>query len=276
MPDPLEELSKSRLDVTPLPAAEVRARGDRLRRRRATLSVVGAATAVAAVVVAVSVAGGGADQGAPAPPATSSPAPAPSQPVSPSPGGAVVNEIPPDFPLDIDQLTMARDGGQVTGPSEQAPGVAPVRRCGTDIWPVTGQDRLASRATGAEHVEERELVTYLDAEAAVNVMTMVRQALEGCPTETVEGPDGNPATLVHQVVDDDLGYDSVTVASYLDNGAPGLTVLRFVRVGSAVLAEALSGEGSAPTVDANVKTLDAVSLALAAEMCVFTEAGCAN
>jgi hypothetical protein len=180
--------------------------------------------------------------------------------------------IPEDFPLDLDQLTMARDGGQVTGPAEDAPGVE-VIHCGEVVWPVSGQDRLASYATGAEHVDARELLTFLDAEAATNVLTALRQRLQACPRETVEGPVGD-ATLVHEVLAHDVGYDSVTVASYLEDGAPGLTLLRFVRVGNAVLAESLSGEGNATTVDANLEILDAVTLALAAEMCVFTEAGC--
>ena len=57
MPDPIEELSNfdPRSPVNPMPAAEVRRRGDRLRRRNTARVVGGAVAAVVLVAVPVAV-----------------------------------------------------------------------------------------------------------------------------------------------------------------------------------------------------------------------------
>jgi hypothetical protein len=76
MPDPIEELSNfdPRSPVNPMPAAEVRRRGDRLRRRNTALVVGGAVAAVvlAAVPVAVFAGGDNGDDPEPGPAAITS------------------------------------------------------------------------------------------------------------------------------------------------------------------------------------------------------------
>jgi len=69
MPDPIDELSNFEpgVPVNPMPAAEVRRRGDRLRRRNAALVVGGAALAVALVAIPIAVFAGGNDAGKPQP-----------------------------------------------------------------------------------------------------------------------------------------------------------------------------------------------------------------
>jgi hypothetical protein len=69
MPDPIEELSNfdPGVPVSPLPAAEVRARGDRLRRRNAALVVGGAVAAIVLIAVPVAVFAGDDDDGMPQP-----------------------------------------------------------------------------------------------------------------------------------------------------------------------------------------------------------------
>ena len=69
MPDPIEELSNFEpgVPVNPMSAAEVRRRGDRLRRRKTALVVGGAVAAVVLVAVPVAVFAGGDDGGEPAP-----------------------------------------------------------------------------------------------------------------------------------------------------------------------------------------------------------------
>jgi hypothetical protein len=69
MPDPIEELSNFEpgVPVSPMPAAEVRRRGDRLRRRNTALVVGGAVAAVALVAVPVAVFAGGDNGGGPTP-----------------------------------------------------------------------------------------------------------------------------------------------------------------------------------------------------------------
>jgi hypothetical protein len=69
MPDPIEELSNfdPRSPVNPMPAAEVRRRGDRLRRRNTALVIGGAVAAVVLVAVPVAVFAGGGNGGDPEP-----------------------------------------------------------------------------------------------------------------------------------------------------------------------------------------------------------------
>ncbi len=65
MPDPIDELSNFEpgVPVSPIPAAEVRRRGERLRRRRTALGVGGAVAAVVLIAVPVAVVANGDDDG---------------------------------------------------------------------------------------------------------------------------------------------------------------------------------------------------------------------
>ena len=97
-PDPLDPYDRLSgvldLDVTVPPAAAVRARGDRLRRRRTTLTVLAAAASVAVVAGVIGIVSSPAGQVLPEPaPATTSPSP------SATPVAETDGLIPADFPL---------------------------------------------------------------------------------------------------------------------------------------------------------------------------------
>lgn len=187
----------------------------------------------------------------------------------PAPG----TTIPADFPLDLDQVAMTGDGGEKAGPAGDAPGLETITLCGQDIWPIAPNERLASNATGPEYADSRELVRFLDAEAAVNVLTALRQRVRSCPSEPVEGGTSGGGR-VHAVQQVDLGYENVTFAVYFGDGGLGLTVYQFVRVGSGVLALAESSEGNEAGIAGTVADLTALSEVLAPQMCVFTQDGC--
>ena len=110
MPDPLDTLSRlADREFGPLvPAAEVRRRGDRLRRRRTVLRTLGGALAVAVVLGGVAVTTR-MDRGT-----TSAPGPATQGP-SPT-TAATAMAIPAGFPLDQGYPDPGGDGS-MTGPS---------------------------------------------------------------------------------------------------------------------------------------------------------------
>lgn len=190
-----------------------------------------------------------------------------------SPAEGTGSVIPADFPLDHEQVAMTGDGGEMTGPSADAPGLGTITLCDRDVWPASFVDRLAANATGPEYEDARELVTFPDAGAAVDVMTRLRQQVRACPSEQVEGPVG-AVDRIHSERQVDLGYENLTFAMYLGDTAPGLIVYQFVRVGSGVLVLSESSEGNESYVVPTVATLTDVSEVLAPQMCVFTEAGC--
>jgi len=190
---------------------------------------------------------------------------------SPETTGAL---IPPDFPLDDYQVARTGDDGEMLGPAPDAPGLGTNTLCGQDIWPIAPNERLASNATGPEYTVSLELVRFLDAEAAVNVLTALRQRVRSCPSEPIEGGTSGVVDKVHAVQQVDLGYENVTFAEFVADGRLGLTVYQFVRVGSGVLALAESSEGNEAGIAGTVADLTAISEVLAPQMCVFASDGC--
>ena len=131
MPDPIDELSNFEpgVPVNPMPAAEVRRRGDRLRRRNTALVVGGAVAAVVLVAVPIAVVAGGDDGGD----AGSRPAPALTSDVL-----LTADELPAR-----DRLTPWR-GGRAGG---QILACAPQRPASLDAVDV-GPPRLRGRRRG--------------------------------------------------------------------------------------------------------------------------------
>ncbi len=125
MSDPirdLENFSTGGTPMTPLPAAEVRRRGDRLRRRNTTLLSVAGAVAVAAIVAAPLALAGGNDK---AGPDTGFATRSPSATSSTEDGGAWLASIPADFPLEEGYPADNEDGTPVTVAQVDAPSSSP-------------------------------------------------------------------------------------------------------------------------------------------------------
>ena len=294
--DPIKDLEDSNQQGptgNPPPPSEVRRLGTRIRRRNAAFAVVGAAAVIAAVVTPLAVLASGSDDTEP--PVTKqsvspsvSPSVTPSQsPSSPpataipddlpiaAPPSAVGSDIPAGFPIEVDIPDLSGDGGEITGPGAAEDGLGSVTLCGTDIWPVPPNDRLAVTSTGPEYRQSREVVTFLDAEAAVNVMTRLRQQVRACPSQSgATAGDGSPTNRLYRIHGADTGYESLTFSSTLEDGSLGGAIYQFVRVGYGVLAMYVGGEWSPDTVGAGVAELTETSAKVTPAMCVFTKAGC--
>ncbi|HTW18125.1 MAG TPA: hypothetical protein VMF51_23570 [Nocardioides sp.] len=151
--------------VNPLPASEVRRRGDRMRRRNTALATVGG-VAAALVVIATPIAVV-ADQSSPEqpdPPIATRPAPP-----------EWLQEIPGD--LDV---AAGLDGTETT----DEPAVASIAICGETAFDAgAGTVDVAGAAyeeTGTEHSIGRTLALYPDDAAAGAAMNDLRDATEAC------------------------------------------------------------------------------------------------
>ena len=256
----LEDLGSLDLALSPLPAAEVRRRGDRRRRRDAALLTSVAALAVAAVVLPVALLTGGDGDARPV-------VPEPVAPTSTATAAPVVTAIPPGFPIDLDQSEPGVDG-EVLGPSRDASGIGEPELCGTPVWTAEPVDRLASVVTGIEYADTRELRTYASADEAVAELAGARAALAACPEDPFEG-----GTTFHRPLDATTGYDTVTWSVTSDAGT-GADLVQLVRVGNSVLATWVYAEFGAEVPRETVRERTALAARIAPSMCVFTAAGC--
>jgi hypothetical protein len=256
------------VDVRPLPPSEIRARGDRLRRRRTSLAVLGAAASVAVVAGVIGVVSSPGRQVQPAPaPATTSPSPSVSSSVAPDRGATAWTwSYQPDFPLDVDQTAMEGDGGEMRGPSPDETGLREFELCGQPVWSEDPAERLASTATGPEYADIRELRVYPTADEASESMTALRDLANSCT------PSGSQR---HLVLEADTGYDTVTWGLYYTEGLGGGPV-QFTRVGRAIFAVALQGEYSEQSLGGSQEQVTEMTLKVTPAMCVFTEAGCGD
>ncbi|WP_205471421.1 hypothetical protein [Nocardioides sp. SYSU D00038] len=219
MPD-LNDLNRfdEGLPVTPMPASEVRRRGDRLRRRNTTLAVVGgvlAATVAVATPLAV-LGGGGSDSRLdPAPP----------------PGLTWRSEVPPDFPLQ----------GGWTFASEIAPELGRITDldvCGTNPLQLDGVDRIGAQYADAPGSDQgtRSLTLYASDGEARSALADVRAAVEDCPS-------GRVGQVAHEytVRDAPLGTEESLVftdEALLEDGSPaGATIYQVARTGNALFVE---------------------------------------
>jgi len=249
MPDPINELESHGtqvLDVNPLPAAEVRRRGDRMRRRQAVLVSVGAAAAVAVVVAPLAVLAGGEDHAAPQPtnPSITSPSIAPDS-VAPTPvEGAWLSRIPDDLDLAMgypeDSQAETEEMGR-QGPSRSLDPLS-LEACDQSLVAEAAADRLTAGWTNVEDFRSRELTLWdSDLEASAWVRRVL--AFYGrCPEQT--GSDGY--TYRYVVHDGSIGQESalVTQEPYFQGArAIGLEVVQVVRVGNAVLVDTTGNEG---------------------------------
>jgi hypothetical protein len=281
MRDPLDELRKL-TDVAsrPLPAGEVRRRGDRMRRRRTLTQAVGAVAAVAVVV-----SGGafmtGSLSSAPVPPgpAERTPSPTPSE-APPAPEGGWVTEIPDGFRLDDGLPEPGGENGDrersdrlrtpwVFDPChEQAPGES----SRTDLTAVT--------QSAPAQLYRRQLALYPDGQTAEGVVDRFRQDLERCRTHEYDDGVSQDVWVDHGELSE--GDDSFDVIAYAEQDGLRFTPathVAVVRVGNAVLVSSYDGEfGAAPpdAIGRSLKPRLAEVRAIADRMCVFAVSGCSG
>ncbi|WP_300645014.1 hypothetical protein [Nocardioides sp.] len=241
----------------PLPAHEVRRRGDRLRRRNTALAVAGG-TVAALVAVGVPVAltqTGGSTDGDAGLVATQGPS---------TDAVAWRVDIPADFPL-VEGLpdTNVFSGTPVEareGYEPQAPGP-----CRGEAWDVTGSlDVLQAVFQDTEGGIDRSLAVFADdTEAAARIDAMAEQAATCRDTETTVVP-----------LTSDLGEQSLVFANVWEDGQTYLH--QAVRVGNAVLyttSFSLGGGDPAVLEDERERSQDRDSEVIA-QMCTFSADPC--
>ncbi|GAB6983620.1 hypothetical protein [Nocardioides pyridinolyticus] len=257
MPDPIDELENFSLPgpaMNPLPAAEVRRRGNRIRRRNNALATVGGLAVVAIIAAPFALAAGGSDSDSVQP--------------APQPPGGWTQTIPPDFDLGAlpDTATFAFD---VRDESV----VDDVRVCGEEVYSTSGTTDVAGAhwaEPGSEGGTGRTLAVYADEAAARAALDDLRRGVLDCPrdgrlvnTESrdLPVPGAEDAFLWrNEVADGDFLHDT--------------TGFQAVRVGNALyLATTFSSasEEQANTVGSLLRN----SAPVVDQLCVFSVDGCA-
>lgn len=247
MTDPWSDLDGYRAEVTrlagPIPLAELQRRARR-RRGRQIAGVVGAVTLI---IGGVGVGYVEAGQPRTAGPAghTNTPAP-PSTGSTSTPPNGPYQRIPPSYPW----LSFVADpggDGSIDGPGRLD--LQPLRACGRGAWDSTGVDpQRAVLSHLPDSTQLRQIVLFTNQGAAQVALERARTAFADCP---VERHGGGFATRYVVSVPDLVGSSIAPPAARLAvsaretfNGAPalGLTELRWVRIGNAIIFTKDSGE----------------------------------
>lgn len=253
--DPFESFrTMTTSDLAPLPAAEVRRRGDRLRRRNTALAVVGG-TLAAAVTVGVPIAlTQGADTDDSLPIANDPSAAAPTWRTS----------IPEGFPLTARMpKTNVYSGTPVEARADyvaEAPGP-----CGGEAWDVAGSlDTLQAVWQASEGGMDRTMTVYADDVAAAQRLDTLSERARSCASQDVRV----------NWFEEGLGEQSVVFVNTWDDGIAYLH--QAVRVGNAVLyTTSYFNGGGDPDVVAQMRELERERSAdLIAQMCVFSADPC--
>lgn len=262
MPDQLFESLTADVTVRPLPAAEVRRRGDRRRRREGVAAVVGGVAAIAAVVVPLTVAHGGANRSVP-PIATS-----PTTLATP-PDGNVVTIVPADFPLTAGM------------PHERTLETLPLttdaqKACGMVAWswnrPVPSVDgATVGYHDTSEGGQTRSIVLYADSEQARSAQSAIEATLASCGS--VDDGSGKVTQLSRAIAPDPT---DVWVVRWTDKkGRPtGEGMLsRVTQVGNALLLDSATfmSAGDDAVVQQEAARLADRSATVIAAMCVFAD-----
>jgi hypothetical protein len=279
MSDPIEDLENFNtqgLNVNPLPASEVRRRGNRMRRRNNALATIGGVAAVAIIAVPLALSATGSDRAGDIPPAGSPP---PSPSTGQSAGTEWVQTIPPDFPLTEGMpKTNGIDGTAVTVTDE--PGVRDIVLCDQPGWtpegPVASVAVAGATYTGeTEDTQARTLALYSSSDEAQAALETLRTAVVGCPSD----PNGTGAPLVYDLVEADLGAEASLVfteqartdADLLSD----LTVYQVARKGNALyVANSHTSAGGPQVVAAEVDRLASLSAPVISDLCLFAAEPC--
>jgi len=262
MPDQLFRSLTEDVTARPLPAAEVRRRGDRRRRRQQVGIVAASVAAVAAVVLPVTLAHGSSDRLLP--------------PTAPS--SATVTTVPAGFPL-TDGMP-ARDGA--TGkPLEAGPLTTEEEKaCGNVVWSAQRPIPTVGGASVEYHDESegglsRSLALYADAEDAQKALRSIDLALTTC--RTVDGGSGAVEVLSSATATDPTEIWLVRWTGKKGHPTGEGTVGSVTRVGNALLLDSATflSAGSDEIVKQETNRLADRSAAVVASMCVFSSEPCA-
>jgi len=183
--------------------------------------------------------------------------------------------IPADFPLASGFPEQSEPGADygLTGPGEDVEVLDGPAVCRRGLPVASALDRLAVRWAQPEDYRSRLLLTFVDAEAAIEWQARFLNTYRLCP----EDPGSDGYVSINDVQRTQVGGESwavVRTATFQGSPAIGLEILHVVRVGSAVLVDMTSGEGSAEgAAETLAKQTDAAARVVAA-MCLFTVAGC--
>ena len=192
-----------------------------------------------------------------------------------APPAADSDDIPADFPLAAGWPTDHEPGADngLTGPGPDVPALEDVQVCGTDLPVAASLDRLAARWANPEDYRTRLLLTFEDAEGAIQYQGQFLDAYRACPHS--EGSDGY--TTVIDVRRTQVGGESwAVVRSFELQGAPaiGLEVLHVIRLGRSILVDVTSSEGIASSAPVAITNQTEAAADVVSAMCAFTEAGC--
>ena len=274
MPDQLFDTLTDDLAVRPLPAAEVRRRGDRRRRRQRAAAGIAGLAAVAAVIVGVGVAvdGRGADRMVPA-----APTPTPSVALTTVPADFLLTRGMPSDPAPTQSLMT--DTRRVGGDAPQQ-----LDFCDVPFWLASdaAQTLLAHWTDGAEAYEYRTLSTYPSTADAATAFDRILTVRGGCLTREISPivvPIADPGTIGPGTI----GPDGV-IAWVAPDGHPWPTAggagIAYVaaRVGNALLIDR-ANLMSATDPAVRQQTVDNLLHRLApvlASMCVFSTEPCGH
>lgn len=192
MSDPIERMNRLRFDVEGgpmLPAAEVRRRGDQLRRRRTVALTAGVALAVVAIVTPVAFLTGGDPSGdSPLDPVDT---PSETSTSAPAPAGAVSEE---NLLRDEDVAGAWGDGLVVTA-GDTTTGAAAVAPCSRGLAEL-GPTQVLTRTFGftavdggdgdADHHASETVASFPDAAAAQQARDRVKSWIDDCAPSGAE------------------------------------------------------------------------------------------
>ena len=251
------------LPVNPMPASEVRRRGDRMRRRNTVLATVGGVAAAAVFIglpVAVVANQGGDDV---------QPAPAPDS-------QTWLQEVPADFPLAANFPERSADGSptEVT-PPPSGPVVNPGDLCGYTWLSEPPADAAGYSYTGeSEDTLSRTLLLLPDDTSAETAVSELRDAVAACPEHQLEN-----ATMVNRLEDVDLGTEESLVYSQQvveeDQSISGLFMTQIGRSGNALLMSTSYGAaGGDQVIEFEADRLRKQAGIVLSAMCVFSADPC--
>lgn len=252
--DPFETFKATMsTDLHPLPAHEVRRRGDRLRRRNTALAVAGgtvAALVAVGVPVALTQTGGSTD----------------------GDSGLLATQAPfewrTDVPEDFPMLSGMPEVNVFSGtPVEVREGYDPQAAgpCREEPWQVTGAlETLQAVAQETEGGIDRSLAVFADADEAAERLDAFAERAATC---TDRGSEVVPLVS-------DLGDQSLVFAHVYDDGTANLH--QAVRVGNAVLytTSTFNGGGDPAVVEQTRELEQERSAEVVSAMCVFSADPC--